>query len=288
MKLKDFLGTSQSIAIDQIANDQELSTQIQIRLIALKLLKPPADGLFGRLSKAAFRKFQTLTKMPQVGVLDAATAEALIEVKTVTSRQLSATEQFSVALVQQIFFDAPVRNIRTYLPVVLNALDEAEIGDRDMVLMALGTIRAETAGFEPISEFKSQFNTLPGGASFSLYDPGTPVGRVLGNTQPGDGARFKGRGFIQLTGRHNYTVHSQAIGLADQLVKNPELANDPEIAARLLASFLKAAEPEIRKALAKSPRDYRSASRLVNGGSHGLDNFTTAFKTGDRLLMAAA
>lgn len=288
MKLQDFLGTSQSISVEQIANDRELATQIHIRLIALNLLEPPADGFFQNLSLAALKKFQTLTQMPQVGILDTDTAEALIETKTVSLKQASATEQFSVAIVQQIFFDASASNIKTYLPVVLNALDKAGIGDRDMVLMALATIRAETAGFEPISEFQSKWNTPPGGSPFSLYDPGTQVGKVLGNTQPGDGARFKGRGFIQLTGRYNYTVHSQAIGLGDQLVKNPELANDPEIASRLLASFLKAAEPDVRKALAQFPPNYRGARKLVNGGSHGLDDFTIAFKSGDQLLMTVA
>lgn len=288
MKLQDFLGTSRSIAIAQIPSDRELAAQIQIRLIDLNLLNPPADGLFGKRSEAAFKAFQILAQMPQVGMLDAVTAEALIETKTVPLKSTSVTQQLSLGLVQQIFFDAPTSHIKTYLPFVLNALDQAKIGDREMTLMALATIRAETAGFEPISEFQSLYNTPPGGAPFSLYDPGTPIGKDLGNTEPGDGARFKGRGFIQLTGRYNYMIHSQAIGLDDQLVKNPELANDPEIAARLLASFLKDKELGIRKALAKFPPDYKSARRLVNGGSHGLDQFVAAFEAGDRLLMLTA
>ena len=282
MKLQDFLNTDLTLTLDQVAQEVELATQIQIRLIALNLLVPPADGLFYTLSKAALREFQTITKMPNVGILDAVTAKRLIEAKPEEMKRLSATQRFTVPLVRQIFFDANPNNIQRYLPSVLKALDDAELGDREMVLMALATIRAETANFEPISEYKSIYNTerFP----FDLYEPGTAVGRNLGNTQSGDGARFKGRGFIQLTGRYNYTKHGQAIGLGNQLVENPELANTPDIAAKLLASFLQRAEPRIRKALVQSPLDYKTARAAVNGGSHGLDAFRTAFDKGRSLL----
>src|ERR1700722_1230351 len=132
------------------------------------------------------------------------------------------------------------------------------MADKDMVLMAIGTIRAETGSFAPISEGVSHFNTAPGGPDFGLYD-----GRaMLGNTQPGDGARFKGRGFVQLTGRLNYTKFSPVIGLGGRLIENPELANDPQIAAQLLAEFLKDKEAQIRAALAAD--DLTEARKLVN------------------------
>lgn len=284
MKLQDLLGTPQTLTLDQIAADRSLATQIQIRLIALNLLAPPADGLFGPLSKGALRQFQLLTQMPQAGILDAATAKKLIEARREDLKHPAATALFTVPLVQKIFYDAHPNNVAKYLPFVLKALEEVGIGDRDMVLMALATIRAETAGFEPISEYQSIYNTA--NRPFDLYEPGTDVGHNLGNTKPGDGARFKGRGFIQLTGRYNYTQHGRAIGLGDQLVTNPELANDPEIAARLLASFLKQAEPRIRRALAQSPIDYRSARAAVNGGYHGLDAFRSAFNAGKQVVVS--
>ncbi|HEX8248829.1 MAG TPA: hypothetical protein VF599_11685 [Pyrinomonadaceae bacterium] len=54
----------------------------------------------------------------------------------------------------------------------------------------------------------------------------------LGNTQPGDGLRFKGRGFVQITGRLNYTKFSKILG-AD-LVGNPKLALDLENCVKIL------------------------------------------------------
>src|SRR5580698_4175697 len=140
---------------------------------------------------------------------------------------------------------APRANIESNLPFVLNALVGPELADKTMILMALATICVETGSFLPISERQSHFNTSPGGHPFDLYDSRA----ALGNLGPPDGESFKGRGFIQITGRANYALHSVAIGLGDQLIENPDLANDPKIAARLLASFLKTHEERIRAAL---------------------------------------
>ncbi len=59
----------------------------------------------------------------------------------------------------------------------------------------------------------------------------------LGNTEPDDGYQFRGRGYIQLTGRSNYTDYSQATGL--DLIKQPELAADPGNAEILAVQFWK-------------------------------------------------
>jgi len=177
-----------------------------------------------------------------------------------------------------MFPHTQVDNIRTNLPFVLDALVEKALVDKPMVLMALATIRAETEGFEPISEGKSKFNTSPGGHPFDLYDNR----RDLGNQGRGDGEKFKGRGFIQLTGRFNYEKYGKVIDLGNQLVDNPDLANDPTIAAKLLASFLQDKERRIKEALLDN--DLRSARKSVNGGSHGLERFTEAFNIGDSLI----
>ena len=55
--------------------------------------------------------------------------------------------------------------------------------------------------------------------------------RDLGNTQPGDGVRFRGRGFVQITGRASYTYWSHRLGV--DLVGHPELASRPDVAAKI-------------------------------------------------------
>jgi hypothetical protein len=167
-------------------------------------------------------------------------------------------------------------NIAANLPFVLAGLRARQLGDRAMVLMSVSTIRAETEGFVPIDEGKSKFNTSPGGSPFNLYDAGTSIGANLGNTEPGDGPRFKGRGFIQLTGRDNYRRVGSQIGV--NLIDAPASANDPATAGLILAQFLKNAESAIRKALANN--DLLKARKLVNGGSHGFPQFKETFEKG--------
>jgi len=179
-------------------------------------------------------------------------------------------------LVAQIFPATPLANIAANLPHVLVALAAAGLSDTPMLLVALGTIRAEAESFLPLTEQPSRFNTSPNGAPFDLYDHR----RDLGNQGPPDGADFRGRGFVQLTGRANYAQFAREIN--QPLVANPALAADPAIAATLLARFLSHKEAAIRRALAAN--DLAAARRLVNGGSNGLDRFTSAFKIGSSLL----
>jgi peptidoglycan L-alanyl-D-glutamate endopeptidase CwlK len=192
----------------------------------------------------------------------------------------AVASKFTEDVVMKIFFDASRGNVRKYLPKVLYYLESVGLGDRDAILMALGTIRAETAGFEPISEGISRFNTSPGGNPFDLYD--FRGSGDLGNGAFGDGARFKGRGFVQLTGKFNYTKFSNRIYKDNRLVDVPDLANDPDVAAKLLAEFLKDSVSCWRPAL--QPRDFPKARKCVNGGTHGVREFATAFSQGEKLV----
>jgi putative chitinase len=200
---------------------------------------------------------------------------------------VSLIPDITAEMATRIIPHAPLVNIEANLPLVLNALVGPQLADKPMILMALATIRAETGSFLPLSEGQSHFNTSPGGHPFDLYDHRAD----LGNLGPPDGERFKGRGFIQLTGRANYVVHGAAIGMGNQLMESPDLANDAGIAARLLASFLKAHEEKIRAALAT--HDLLRARRLVNGGSNGLAAFSDAYNVGlplvpDEIALASA
>ena len=187
---------------------------------------------------------------------------------------VGALDQTTPERVRRLFPDTPLAPIRMNLPFVLAGLRARSLVDRNMLLMALATIRAETEGFVPIDEGRSKFNTRV--TPFDLYEPGTEAGRRLGNAQRGDGSRFKGRGFVQLTGRDNYTRVGPQVG-AD-LLGDPSRANDPTIAGLILAQFLKNKEAKVRSALASG--DLKTARKLVNGGSHGLERFEDAFRRG--------
>ena len=85
----------------------------------------------------------------------------------------------------------------------------------------------------------------------------------LGNTRPGDGRRFKGRGPIQLTGRANYTAASKTLDV--DLVSNPKLAARPEFGFRIAQWFW---TTRGLNALADDRR-FDDVTRRINGGLNG-------------------
>jgi predicted chitinase len=191
---------------------------------------------------------------------------------------LPAPPALNTALVCKLFPHTKPSSIARNLPYVAAALSAFGLDDADMIGMALATIRAETEGFVPIAELPSHFNTLPGQAPFGAYD------RKLGNKRPGDGARYRGRGYVQLTGCDNYLTYGTLLDLP--LGDDPDCACAPEIAACLLAAYLDANRDRLVKALARD--DLKEARRVVNGGSHGLDRFSETFRAARAALTAPA
>jgi putative chitinase len=250
-------------------------TDLQTRLQAKGFPPGAIDGDFGPGTEAALIAFQKSEGLVADGVVDPRTALAL-GVPGPQSPPAPAMPHVTIAIVARMFPQTPVGHINRHLPNVLASLVNESLTALPIVLAALATVRAETEGFEPIDEFQSRFNTSPNGPPFDLYDNR----KDLGNKGPPDGAKFKGRGFVQLTGRANYTRFGPLVNV--DLVGNPELANDPMIAAKLLAAFVGAHRTEIGTALAEN--DLARARRAVNGGTHGLDSFVSAYEIGMKLL----
>jgi predicted chitinase len=150
----------------------------------------------------------------------------------------------------------------------LRALNNDGIDDRLTQIAVIATIAVEDPEFKPIDEF--------GDAKYftKLYENR----KDLGNTSPGDGIKYHGRGFIQLTGRINYLSFGQLLGI--DLVKYPDEALDPDIAARIVSSFFKTRGV----ALAAQRQNWRAVRLLVNGGFNAYDRFINIV---ERLLKLA-
>lgn len=86
----------------------------------------------------------------------------------------------------------------------------------------------------------------------------------LGNTQAGDGPRFKGRGLIQITGRENYRKCGEALGL--DFIADPALLEQPENACRSAGWFWKMH----RLNELADVGDFEHITRRINGGTNGM------------------
>jgi len=101
------------------------------------------------------------------------------------------------------------------------------------------------------------------------YEPVSTLAATLGNTESGDGKRFKGRGPIQITGRANYRRFGDLLGL--DLVSDPARAAHPELAFRIAGLFW------AKKGLSEladraTDEAFREITRRINGGFNGLDD----------------
>jgi len=126
-----------------------------------------------------------------------------------------------------------------------------------------------------------------GSLDFRKYDPkyAPKKAKTLGNKYAGDGNRFKGRGFIQITGRYNYRIASKAIGV--DLVKNPKLAEDPAVAAKIAVWYWKLrVQPNVT-----NWNDVEAVTKPINPGMRGLEDrkenfadYITAMATVDKAV----
>ena len=166
-------------------------------------------------------------------------------------------------------FYAPPKTDTSALQTVFNhmANDLTTWDNLNQVAYALATFKWETANtFAPIHE-------LGAPSYFDKYNAGTPIGQRLGNTQPGDGFLFRGRGYVQITGRNNYAKFSSHVG--EDLVSNPDLALRPDVAYKIAAMGMKNGMFTGRALKdflpTGKPPDFFNARTIINGHDHAAD-----------------
>ncbi|MHB8407854.1 MAG: glycoside hydrolase family 19 protein [Acidiferrobacterales bacterium] len=133
-----------------------------------------------------------------------------------------------------------------YLPYLNSALAEGQINTPQRVAAFLGQVAEESGELRWWHEF----------ATGQEYE-----GRKdLGNTQPGDGPKFKGRGPIQLTGRANYTAAARDLSV--DIVANPDLVAGPQVGFRTTVWFWK----NHGLNLLADVGNFKEITRRINGG----------------------
>jgi hypothetical protein len=167
-------------------------------------------------------------------------------------------------------------------PLVRDALVAAGWGDAATFMAAVGNIYVETSSFRPIREYGDV-------AYFTAnYENNASVAGQLGNSQPGDGARYCGRGYIQITGRANYRTYGRILGVP--LEDQPDLALDAGVAAKVLAAYFvgRSIPQKAQAALASANQDWTPVRYAVNAGLLGYDRFFSAVQSLKRLYDAGA
>lgn len=156
---------------------------------------------------------------------------------------------------------AVILGLAQYLPAAL--LHYGISSDREIAYL-LGQAAEETDGFRALVEY----------ASGQAYEH-----RIdLGNTEPGDGPRFKGRGIFQLTGRGNYARCGAKLGV--DFVDHPELAALPQYAVLTACQYW--TDHNISAAADKD--DVLTVTRAINGHYNGLKDRIAYTKAAAKVL----
>lgn len=172
---------------------------------------------------------------------------------------------------------------------MFKAMVEQGITDPNEMAMILGQVSEETGGFRVIEEnlnYKSaerMAQVWPGRFKNNMAlarkliagGPQAIANNIyareeLGNTEPGDGWKYRGRGYIQLTGKSNYKMVGDALGI--DLVNNPDLVNaTPEMAAKTTVAWWKNYIPSLKLRQKAAQNDIRGVTKIINGGLTNLD-----------------
>ena len=164
---------------------------------------------------------------------------------------------------------------------LIRAMDAGGITDPKSKAMLMANVDHETMGFKKneenlnysakrLQEVFPKYYKTPEAARADARNPEAIANRVyggrMGNKDPGDGYKYRGRGDIQLTGRDQYAAMGRKLGI--DLENNPDLAKDPKIAARIAVAHWKSSGAD-RAAMAG---DQVRARKLTNGGTNGLED----------------
>ena len=143
-----------------------------------------------------------------------------------------------------------------------------DIKTNNRIAMFTAQIAHETGGFRWSHELGSP-------SYFAKYEPGTRIGKNLGNNTIGDGARYKGRGDLQLTGRFNYTMFhnwllTKGYSPVVNVVKDPETLLDMPF--RLLSALFYWEKHKLNRHC--DTVDIKGLTKAINGGYNGLTDRT--------------
>jgi len=112
------------------------------------------------------------------------------------------------------------------------------------------------------------------------YEPPHPLAKKLGNVQKGDGFLYRGRGWIQLTGRNNYRRCGAALGLP--LEAEPERVATPDVAWLAVSWFWN--ENSLARWCTVRDVDFETLTKKINGGLTGIQDRVSRWRSAKAFL----
>lgn len=159
--------------------------------------------------------------------------------------------------------DSLKEQAKKVIPFLYDACIKNGVTDAGQIAYVLATAEHESK----LGRFMEERQWIKDEKANNEYFEKRYQGRAdLGNTQPGDGIKFKGRGFCQITGRVNYEKWSKKLGI--NLLDNPDLAaKDLNIAAKILVVGMKEGSftgHKLSQYIFGGNRDFYNARRIIN------------------------
>ncbi len=162
------------------------------------------------------------------------------------------------AQLQQIMPNLAAAKRALYLPHLNAAMQAYGIGGALRIAAFVAQLAHESGEFRWMEEIWGPTDAQ------RRYEPPSDLAKRLGNTQAGDGKRFKGRGPIQITGRYNYQKYGGLLGI--DLIADPALAATPAVAFATAGLYW---QKNGLNELA-DVRDFVAITKRINGGTNGL------------------
>ena len=159
---------------------------------------------------------------------------------------------------QRIMPNLPQTKLQLYLPHLNQAMQTYGVDTLLRTAAFIAQLAHESGEFRWMEELWGPT------AAQRRYEPPSDLAKRLGNTQPGDGQRYKGRGPIQITGRFNYKKFGDLLGI--DLIADPAVAATPELAFATAGLYW---QSNGLNALADA-QQFVTITRRINGGTNGL------------------
>jgi predicted chitinase len=177
---------------------------------------------------------------------------------------------------QQIMPRLPQAKRELYLPFINKVMEIYEIDTPLRASAFLAQIAHESGELRYMEEIWGPT------AQQKKYEPPSDLAESLGNTEAGDGFRYRGRGPIQITGRANYKKYGDLLGV--DLVENPDLVATPQYAFSTAGLFWKL---NGLNELA-DVQDFTTITKRINGGLTGLQDRQKYYEIAKNTLNAEA